>query len=211
MFSDEKIKNFTAIIQNVTLTIALIVGGIWTFYTFSTLGQQEKAKYDLIGKPSLNIEIETITTDPLDTNAYSGLIINVNIENKGTRYITLNTLDSVLCVTEIGDFTNVEMVSIENLYLDPVMRYKRVGYTMARTISVQPNSKKTIAYYCELKNAGLYFISFLSKNSREVSEELSVLSGINNTDRHIKEIEGLRESYGGDTGLWCAVKYIEIK
>ncbi len=43
----DKIKDLTAIAQNVAVTIAVVIGGFWALYVFTALEQREKAELDV--------------------------------------------------------------------------------------------------------------------------------------------------------------------
>ena len=43
----EKFNNIASGIQSLLLALAVIIGGVWTLYTFSSLKQVEKAKAEL--------------------------------------------------------------------------------------------------------------------------------------------------------------------
>jgi len=47
MNDHERFKNLTAGIQSLVISIAVVIGGVWTLYTFSKLGQASKAQAEL--------------------------------------------------------------------------------------------------------------------------------------------------------------------
>ncbi|HKR03142.1 MAG TPA: hypothetical protein VJY62_00795 [Bacteroidia bacterium] len=210
--NNEKIKNFI-------VSIAIIAGGIWTVFTFQSLKQIERAKFELellrtefLGKPSLNIFIDVNRTNPTNKSYYAGLIINVNVENKGTRYISMSTLDTTLVVSEIKNSSSWGTISVNDIYLDPITMYCKEdsSLTPSGIIEVTPNSTEEVPYYCEVERPGIYFISFNAKIAKESMDELDKLSYVSDTSALMKEFKKLGLKYE-NISTWSCQKYIEIK
>lgn len=95
-FDHEKWKNALAGIQSLAVTIAVIVGGIWSLYTFDVLGARDRAsaelrelQYTLDQQATVQIEMEAEQIYlPGDTERY--VLIEVTIQNTGNRNTILN-------------------------------------------------------------------------------------------------------------------------
>lgn len=99
MTHDRMFKNIAAGIQSVCISLAAVVGGVWTLHTFNTLGAQEQA---LLQKAKLQGEVEKLNSElakqavlDIDIKASqehiaprgSGRIVSgfVTVTNRGSR------------------------------------------------------------------------------------------------------------------------------
>ena len=82
--SVERFKDLASGVQSIAVTLAVIIGGIWTLYTFSALGTKAKAEAELFQQAVLAIKVEA-RQEVLagDQGLYIAAIATV--ENKGNR------------------------------------------------------------------------------------------------------------------------------
>lgn len=98
MTSHEKFKNIADGIHNIVIVIALIVGGIWTLWTFSSLGERQKAQderqkaQDELFKQAVLDIILDCKQEQLNNEDY--IHANVKIVNHGKRNTFLDFSDS---------------------------------------------------------------------------------------------------------------------
>ena len=62
--SRESFKNFAAGVQSWVITVAVVVGGAWTLYTFVTLDMQGRAERELFRQAQLKIGIDAAQESP---------------------------------------------------------------------------------------------------------------------------------------------------
>ncbi|MBW3695717.1 hypothetical protein EK599_08415 [Vibrio sp. T187] len=182
------------------LSIALICGGVWTFYTFDVLHQRDKAAAELKelqdrikGTNASNIQISPSSFE-LD-NGNFGLIVNVNVQNTGTRDVMIDWSgeDTPLSVYKIriehGDKLFFEKLFLPKIYapFDPVEQ-KKEHY---KSLYLLVGAKKELSFYVELPDKGMYYITFNAKTDDKLAAEIKDKSG--------------------STGEWFSSKYISIE
>ena len=92
----ERFSNIASGAQSIVLAIALIIGGIWTAFTFGALGTVQRARAeaaklaaDIHAKPSIQIDVSG--TSIVDTrDGLPDLIVEVSIKNTGSLYMSLH-------------------------------------------------------------------------------------------------------------------------
>ena len=101
--SHEKFKNIADGIKSIVLSLAVVVGGFWAVYEFSSLHRVEKAKEELENlkkrnyqQASLKIDLEANSMDEPDGIS---LIGSVSITNIGTRNAHLEFPESTPPIT----------------------------------------------------------------------------------------------------------------
>jgi|GEM_PF-3623727 hypothetical protein len=170
----EENKTFFENIKNAFTAIAIIVGAVWTLFNFTALDTFYKSKLELIGKPSLSCTLDYHIVPPVDTVNKIGLVIRLTIQNSGSRYLHLDA-DDALEIAKVSCYDNTEVFSLKSFYPKAWSvlgeRYidkdnlVAVDNKSISAIDIQQNSTKLIEYYCEVKDSGLYFIGFNSKNN----------------------------------------------
>lgn len=202
----EKFKNIALGIQSIILSLAVIVGGIWTLYTFNTLNQIESSKNELeqrkrqLNKIPVNFEIKTIQ---LEKNSLDkkGLIVQVVITNNSEFTVFIELNKNPLAISKIKkneNFLESEKTYYPKFYLEVNKQSKITGFKKG----VNPNSIQIVEFYEEIEEKGLYFISFRSKVDRTVMQILDE-SKIGVSEEEFNRLLS-------DNIYWRAQKYLEI-
>jgi hypothetical protein len=89
----EKFKNIATGLQSVITCVAIIVGGVWAYYTFRVLGSSTKAQAEIqllqqqaLEQPNLSISISSSYIHEKSKAKYTALII-VELKNEGKRAV----------------------------------------------------------------------------------------------------------------------------
>lgn len=80
-------ENFSKVaqgVQSIVITVAVIIGGAWTVYTFSVLGSAEKAKLELFQQSVLDVSINA-RQDSIAGDERFYILGEAVITNKGNR------------------------------------------------------------------------------------------------------------------------------
>jgi hypothetical protein len=171
----DQFQKITSGLQSIAVSIAVLVGGAWTLYSFVTTKTAEKAYYDIqIAEKNLQIaeknaerqgQVSTmIETTPMPAVASGkfAMLIRVAVENKGDYFIPL-LLDkpNPMRLSHLGSsqgslfgtkqyfplpYNNYQPRSQDNGYMENFMLW--------------PNSRRVIEYYAELDDTGIYNVSF---------------------------------------------------
>ncbi len=182
------------------LSVALLCGSAWTFYTFDILHQRDKASAELKelqdrikGTNASNIQILP-SSFKLD-NGNFGLIVNVVIQNTGTRdvYIDWSEDDTPLSVFK------VHMENGDKLFFDKLFRpkiyapFNRKKKTKEhyKSLYLLVGAKKELSFYVEVPDKGMYYITFNAQTDDKLAKEVQANSG--------------------KTGEWFSSKYINIE
>ena len=82
--SAERFKNVAAGVQSIAVTLAVIIGGVWTLYTFSALGTKSRAEAELFQQAVLAIKVEA-RQESLKAEQGRFIAAIATVENKGNR------------------------------------------------------------------------------------------------------------------------------
>ncbi|MEZ8049275.1 MULTISPECIES: hypothetical protein [unclassified Vibrio] len=201
------------------LTLAIVVGGGWTMYTFealkmrenaendlvSTQGDLEKAKLDLKelqdkidGTDSSYIQIQTeqFNYAVFDKNSQQevdklGLIINVLVQNTGTNDVDMSWENSPLRVYKVESRNGDE----ERLYDSLIPRiydgHDSSGKkTALKKLYLFVGAKKELSFFVELNEPGLYYIMFKADTNGSLDKKMTKM---------------------GKNGVWFSSKYVYVK
>ncbi|ALU43574.1 hypothetical protein [Pseudoalteromonas rubra] len=168
-------------IQNLATTIAIAFGGIWAYYSFDIQEQAERANTALLSEQAKlqelkkdieNTEASTISMDFKVVNYASphkdymdetkGLIIEINIENKGKSKLVYNLDRKPMVVYEVeaaGRFLKRIDARYPNVYDEISSDEKTQSTYMKRVVSLK-SSKKTLSYFATVKPKTLYYVVF---------------------------------------------------
>lgn len=211
MARDETFKNWTEGIHSLVLSLAVVLGGGWTVWEFSSLLKTQTAQAELslveaqaaqewakMGAP-LNF---SIATQQMSTPAGQQLLaIDVTVSNSGSRGTTMNIEDRPLRVSKValGPDGAVSMGPVRY-----VSRLKLRGaeeqadghgeVADVTHIVVLPNQTKTLAFLIPVPEAGIYLVEFRAHLDAKDMEEWK-RAGIP-SDR---------------TTSWTASKYVSVK
>lgn len=207
----ERFKNIAEGIQSIILSIAVVVGGIWTAWTFGVLKtvDEAKAKIESLTAPSLSMTIDTERTKR-SHGKHIGLIVRVNVENTGGQELRLDLRDH-----QANPPLKVALVEYEHGELHAKKAYYPVSYgdiadedegsTLNALQRVEIKSKKTITYFVEVDGPGTYFIRFKSPLGEEVGERMRGNDKITPAD--VERVTNL--PYQGE--YWITTTYVDLQ
>lgn len=179
-FHHDKSNNFFSGLSSLVTILAVVIGGIWTAYTFDLLHQAEKAQQELI---EIQERIKNTASSSIDldikqtTNPKLGLIVEVNLTNNGRSQLQYSLKDNPL---------KVYSVIVKNDKIGAVRIYKPKPYfslalmgsgkknKTREKITVLTGSKKTISYVLTVDAPGLYYITFEADHDDSVKTDESV-------------------------------------
>ncbi|HXC08977.1 MAG TPA: hypothetical protein VNV61_08610 [Steroidobacteraceae bacterium] len=203
----ERFKNVADGVQSIVLSFAVIVGGVWSAYTFGVLEKVDEAKANLesLTAPSLSINIETQQTASPAEKKY-GLIIHVKIQNTGGKDIFLNLTQpdpqhAPLKVTLVETADNGLLVAKRSY--SPVY-YRDISSRELDVMAgqnVQLKSTKQITYFVQLDAPGIYFVRFSAPHTLPVKDAQGL------TPEYIEKTEGA--PFSGET--WLAQTFVEVR
>lgn len=161
-----RFKDVAAGIQNLAVAMAVIVGGVWTVYTFSILGTREKAKAELFKQAVLQIEVDARQER---IAGVSSPIIGavVKITNTGNRNTFLDFKEPPLSVTRI-DFDN-------NGTAQPGFS-RTQPHLFGAWMVLRTGATVQFPYFLTVTEPGLYVVAFrvlLTSEEKEESDKIS--------------------------------------
>jgi hypothetical protein len=148
MTSHENFKNIAAGIHSIVIVLALIVGGIWTLWTFSSLGERQKAQDELFKQAVLDIIVDC-KQEQLNNDDY--IHANVKIVNHGKRNTFLDFSDSPcqvhkLVFSDDGSAETTFSISQDNL--------------TSRSIVLRSGATQEYPFVIKVPEKGFYVIEY---------------------------------------------------
>jgi len=207
----ENFAHLASGVKNIIITIAIIIGGVWSAYTFGALNSVEKAKKELektkkeLNELSLDIDIDAKQLPSLDKKKF-GILVEVIIANVGNGSIALDLQKKPLTISKIAKNKKGIIYAAQYYAPLPYMNLTEGNTHLIYSQLVHPGSTKRIYFYEEVKSPGIYFISFQSKADKEVNNRVSK-STVGKTDEN-----SIDETIEFDPNLiWGTHKFIELK
>jgi len=205
----EKFKDIAAAVQSLVLSVAIVVGGGWSFYVFKALSQREKAEAELadLRKISLDLSIDTYQTARI-VKERRGLIIRVKIKNNGTKYLNLDLARKPMAVTRVLVQKDGQLYAAETFNPDS---YRDIGHDrkdITVFLGVQPGSTKELSYYVEIMEPGVYMVRFRSPIPKELEQEFQRQEG---HTRDVAERAALKFGLPYTGSYWVASTFIEVE
>jgi hypothetical protein len=172
----EKFKNIAAGVQSVVLALGVLIGGLWTYYTFGALRARYKAEAEIRqlelanrvqGVIDIEIKAEQVST-PNDTGR--SINIDIQVKNLGNRNLKLELPNHALTIAKVKP-DNEGHLYIE-WFKNPTIPYLDASKLISRDLkldnSVKPTppellrAGQTVAFPCwfRVEEAGLYLIDF---------------------------------------------------
>jgi hypothetical protein len=160
--SYESFKNLAAGVQSWVLTIAVLVGGGWTLWTFRTLQVEERAKKELFAQAQINVDVTA--KEELVPSGSSVITATVKVTNTGGRNVLLDYGSKPLSIRRIS-FTQQG----QSLFDEPVSQDVLWGSRVLR-------AGETDQYPLVLmvRSPGMYLVEFkVPLPRRELQEHLA--------------------------------------
>ena len=178
-------ESITSGINNIFLTLAIVMGGIWAYFTFYALYQEEIAstvlqKEKLLSKQQaiLDISIDHKLIPPVLFNKTSPSVIyakiTILIKNNGNRNTIIDITNSELTLTRLDDADKAELEEDTSNKLEVNLG---PAYHMRGKIILGTESSTALSFVVKLKEPGLYFAKFstpIPKKELNVARELGV-------------------------------------
>ncbi len=192
-FSDyEKFKNIASGIQSIIFSIAVIIGGGWTAYSFWALGSVEKAR--------LEIEKEKYKRPVLDINIDIKLIKSFMLGSKGGQpSVQKPCMHVVVSVTNKGNYPSVLDFTKDTLFVCQMLSdtkgtqllTNKSSYNVADVTrilfkeKIRAGNQQQYHYLVELKGWGPYMVEFRVQDAFSEENDLWSNSAIFNFERNM--------------------------
>jgi len=159
----EKFKNILAGIQSLVISVAVVIGGVWTLITFNVLDQVAKARAELEVLQSrhsaIEIDIEASQVSLSDDQRKQCILASVVIKNTGTQNAVLEfQRDGPMAVTPVTFDKNGAPVYGETV------RASIAGSNPRKTITtgtfVRAGSRSHYRILVPVQKPGVYFLTF---------------------------------------------------
>ncbi|MCD9512124.1 hypothetical protein [Photobacterium phosphoreum] len=195
-------------IHYLVLTIAILVGGLWTLYTFDALQMKYKAEQDLENAKSdlnkVHLELKDLQ-DKIDGTDSSfieiksqqfnykqdrfGLIINVLVQNTGTNDVDMSWDYTPLTVYHVESRNGDEQKLTNKLTPQIYNGISDGNKSILEKLFLFVGAKKELSFFVEVENPGLYYVLFSANINGKVVDKMKVLN---------------------KNGVWFSSKYIFI-
>jgi hypothetical protein len=206
-----RLSEIASAFQNFTVIFSIIGTGAWAIYTFDALNQREEAELrykDLQNKirdtesTTINISTNVINYSPITKDHQKGLIIEVNIVNKGSKKIEYDLTNNPLKVYKIeaqGDELGYTELLQPTLYSEvaPLGQNNVLSTPLNKWISLTESSR-SLSYFVTVEPDSLYYIVFSSPDTMK-KEELTVIDSDNEVDKTCTVIDECK---------WFVSKYV---
>ncbi|EGQ7846786.1 hypothetical protein [Vibrio parahaemolyticus] len=196
-------------IHYLALTVAIMVGGLWTLYTFDALKMKSQAEQDLKNAQSELSKVELELKDLQDkidgtdssfiqirTQQFQhssdkfGLIINVMVQNTGTNDVDMTWTDSPLQVFSVESRNGDEQRLVHELKPEIYDGITANGNkSVLENLYLFVGAKKELSFFVELNKDGLYYVLFKAKINGKVVEKMEDLN---------------------KNGVWFSSKYVYV-
>jgi uncharacterized protein YfcZ (UPF0381/DUF406 family) len=190
----DKFNNVVSGIHLFILSVAIILGGIWTYYTFDILNQAGKAREELseIQTRISNTESSSIKIETKLVNIENGtaLIIEVKIKNNGKEKLLFDLRNYPLKVHKMlieNDSATSTKVFKPNYYSSFVIDNGTESDKRIPEQLILTGSEKILSYIVQLKEKGIYYVTFTAR---------PIGLSVDNTDKQYR---------------WFSSKYINLK
>jgi hypothetical protein len=159
MFNSERFQQLTSGFQNIVITIAVVVGGMWTLFTFQALKTREKAKLDLeiaqYRRAALDVIIKAEYVDQSESAPHPQshfIVATVQLVNRGTVHTEVNVNSEPLIVQRFEDSAQGPR-PVEHGAFQPL------GDQGTGSV-IRPNSTAEYTYLIPVSGPGIYLLSF---------------------------------------------------
>lgn len=173
----ERFAHVSSGVQNTVLSVAIILGGIWTFATFKSLQQTAKARAEinimekqLKEQAAFDLDLDaTQEYLPEDPSRYVSII--VRMKNTGNRNARIDFPNTDLSISRIHFDEGGQLIKETTLKLPVPLEGSNTG------VVVRANTAETIPFFGPLPGPGLYLLTFrssVSPQEKQVTTETGV-------------------------------------
>jgi len=145
----ESFRNLASSVQSWTLSIAVIIGGGWTLYTFVALDLEEKAQRELFAQAQVSVKV--LARQEIFDSCSTCVAAFVELTNTGRQNVFLDYTEAPFSVNEVlfnSDGSSRLGDEIRQANYLWASRVLRSGETVAYPFSVK------------VPNAGMYLVQF---------------------------------------------------
>lgn len=176
-------NNFLSGIHYLIISLAIIIGGVWSIYTFNVLEMASNAKLQAqnaeiqltkaqeelkqIKEQIKGTDSSSITISAVPLRTQLGMIISITIKNNGKRPLSFDTSEGTVSIYKVNatddkiEQTQKLSPSLYSSIRNPNDQNSSKNRTLAR-MHVLIGAEKTLSYIVGLKKPGLYYITFKS-------------------------------------------------
>jgi hypothetical protein len=169
----ERFKDIAAGIQSYILSLAILVGGSWTLYTFWTLGTATKATQDVeVAKAQLaklNQELAgqgfldlSIQARPLSMKGHRGILAEVTIRNTGSAYTTLPISEHACAISGVKQYAKGILKVSQPVYADTYYEFAPAAMSLG-WIGIDPGASRVLPFFAQVQRRGVYLVVFQTK------------------------------------------------
>ncbi|HEN3250084.1 TPA: hypothetical protein U5D40_002603 [Yersinia enterocolitica] len=171
----EKSNSIFSSIHYLVITLAIIVGAIWSAWTFNALFMAQNAETALrkaqeelkIVKEQLkNTDSSSITISTEKLKEQLGVIINISIKNNGKNPLSFDLKKGavkIYNVSPVGD----KIKSNHELTPEYYASLSSDSNDVLDKVTVLIGAEKTLSYIVTMNEPGIYYITFTSKPNEE--------------------------------------------
>jgi len=177
----ERFNNISSGIQNLVLAVAIVIGGLWTAFTFSTLSTKYRSQAEIT-------ELDLRNARTRDEIAQNGAVIDIKLEAKQETFSD----DKKYCISVLTKITNT---GVRNTLVDlskgsPLTAYlvyfnddgtsnrravvSQEDYTSSST-TLRSGNTIELPLFVKVESKGLYILEFripLDQNARLIDSTM---------------------------------------
>lgn len=174
----ERFQKISAGIQSIVITLAVVIGGIWTLYVFNSQlqvenahAQLQKLKRELNSQPNIEVLVQTETIQIPETEIRY-ITGDFKFRNSGTRNTVIKLSAKPIMLSKVSIDIKGD-INLNKLY--EVSSYSAHDLRI-RELTVYPNMESLLPFIVRVDKPGLYFISVVS-NKSDIEKEVAVQAG----------------------------------
>ena len=205
--NSRNVASYCSAIQSIVVSVAVIIGGIWTYHEFTTTRKAETAQEEQASKldsqVALDVRVNAKQLDLPDVKKLRIVLVTVSLKNSGRQSVTLDLKEPPVYVIRLLCQPGSEPIAVE---AEPIFCYryfKNESIIESEPIDskvIPPNSEKSMSFLAQVKSPGLYVIQFRAPlgNKSQGAVQKSVE----------REMQGKTVS---NLILWADCTYLHIK
>ena len=167
----DEYKSLAAAVQSAVIALGVVIGGIWTVWTFTTLKQAEKAKLDLevqqLRRPAIELSVVVTQLDKPDSlrstsykqdhTAFKLGLATVTVRNLGNKTAEIDISQETLFVRRLNSVVGTGVEGFQGTARKYIARSTVASPTK---VMVLPSNKQELSYLLELEENALFQIEF---------------------------------------------------
>ena len=189
----ESLNNLTSSINNMSVTLAVLIGGIWTLYTFYKTQQTNKAKSEiqllelkLKVQPAVSISIST--SQVASINEQKIFEVEVVLSNSGSKDAIIHFYEEPLKMATIFKDAD-EAMQLANI---KSIKYKNINIDGPKYLRLRHGIDWKFKYLVKINNPGIYYLQYRVPVNNEGNERVTDQYEI---DRIMKDAHWFGEHY----------------